>query len=116
MLPLKNRLKSREDFFAVSKQGSFISAGAVSINFLKNGKDSARIGFSVGLKFSKKAVERNLVKRKLRAVAGKILPRLKENIDVIVMVKKISPKVLSKNLMLDLEEAFRKVNLINSKK
>lgn len=113
MLPLKNRLKNREDFFAISRRGAFFSAGAVSIKFLSSSKEWPRIGFSVGLKFSKKAVERNRIKRKLRSAVAQNLSHFKKGVDVVVMVKKIPSKIPQAILARDLENVFQKGKLIN---
>lgn len=52
----------------------------------ENGLPHSRFGVVVGLKVSKKAVKRNLIKRRLREIVRKHLPNLISGRDVMIMV------------------------------
>ena len=55
---------------------------------LKNDLKETRIGIVVGLKFSKKAVERNQMKRFLREIFRPELKNIKEGFDFVVVARK----------------------------
>jgi ribonuclease P protein component len=86
MLPEKNRLLKKKDFDLVFKQGKNFKQGFLYFKIKKNKLDSSRFGFIVSKKFSKKAVERNKIKRRLREIMKKELPKIKKPIDLIVIV------------------------------
>ncbi|MFA6973938.1 MAG: ribonuclease P protein component [Parcubacteria group bacterium] len=88
MLPFKNRLTKRKDFEKVQKVGQFFSDANVALKIMENGMHDSRIGFVAGLKFSKKAVERNQVKRQMRDLFQKHLAQIKGGLDVVVMIRK----------------------------
>lgn len=114
MLPYKNRLTKVDDFERVYRTGTFFSFNNISLKISKNKSKKIRVGFSIGVKFSKKAVERNRIKRQLRAIIGENIEKFKKGIDVVVMIKKegedkISKKDLEKNLI----SVLKKSNLID---
>lgn len=113
MLPYKNRLIFKGDFEKVYRFGSFFSFGSIFLKINKNEVDRPRIGFSIGIKFSKKAVERNRAKRQLRAIIFKNLKNIKKGVDIVVMIKKIEKTDLTnKQMENDLLNALKKSNLI----
>jgi ribonuclease P protein component len=113
MLPYKNRLINRGDFERVYRYGNFFSFGNITLKVGKNKLNLTRIGFSVGIKFSKKAVERNRIKRQLREIVHKNLNKIKDGFDLVVMIKKIENNTISSDLLeLDLLEILKKSNLI----
>jgi len=110
MLPFKNRLTKRKDFERVQKKGRFFSEGNVIIKILENGSDETRIGFIVGLKFSKKAVVRNQIKRQLRENFHKELQGIKKGLDIVISLRrreneKIKYPELSRNIKLLLKKS-----------
>jgi|WetSurMetagenome_2_1015567.scaffolds.fasta_scaffold151331_1 ribonuclease P protein component len=117
MLPYKNRLIKRTDFEKVYKYGRLFYFENVAVKIIKNGIDESRIGFSVGIKFSKKAVERNRAKRQLREILRKMLAKIEKGADVVVMIKKAEKgKNEPKKLAMFVEKALEKGNLINNVK
>lgn len=88
MLPFKNRLTKRKDFEKVQKIGQFFSDANIALKMMENGGHDSRIGFVAGMKFSRKAVERNQIKRQLRDIFQKHLPKIKGGFDVVVMIRK----------------------------
>lgn len=60
------RLRKQKDFDRVFAQGKFCSQGALSLKTVRGPLAVSRFGFIVGKKISKKAVERNRIKRLLR--------------------------------------------------
>jgi putative membrane protein insertion efficiency factor/ribonuclease P protein component len=84
MLARENRLKSADDFRATMKQGRKIGSDHLVI-YLKRDEAApyARFGFVVA-KTVGGAVKRNLVKRRLRAIAREFLAQLEVKVDVVV--------------------------------
>lgn len=70
------RLKKRSDFLCLNKQGKkWVSHGLI-VQIAPNDLDVMRIGFTVTKKIDKRAVVRNRIKRRLRAVAADVLSEL----------------------------------------
>lgn len=68
------RLQKRSDFLYVQGQGKkWVSKGLV-LQVAPNPAGEIRIGYTVTKKISKKAVVRNRIKRRLRALAADIMP------------------------------------------
>lgn len=71
-----------------------IDGGLIWLKYKKNNMDSARAGFVVGLKISKKATERNKIKRRLRSAFRYFLKET-SGYDIIVGAK---PEIKEKKL------------------
>jgi ribonuclease P protein component len=114
MLKKINRLKKNKDFEIVHRTGKFLSFGRVSVKFIseKDKEMPAKIGVSVGIKFSKKAVERNRVKRQLREIVRLNLKRIKKGFQIVVMVKSSEKQISGVELKKDLLEALRRAGLL----
>lgn len=113
MLPCKNRLLETKDFEAINRIGSFFSFGDISLKIKENNLKKNRVGFSIGLKFSPKAVIRNRVKRQLREITRKEIENIKEGFDIMVSIKKSAKKEFSsQELRNDFLGALRKAKLI----
>jgi ribonuclease P protein component len=54
---------------------------------MRNPLDTPRIGFVVSTKVAKRAVVRNLVKRRMREIVRKALPRLIGGVDIAFMAR-----------------------------
>ena len=113
MLPRKNRLIQKKDFEVISRTGTFFSFGEVFLKIRRNSSEETRIGFSIGIKFSPKAVERNRVKRQLREVFRKNIKKIEKGLDVMVSLKKSNKKEFSiNNLERDVLIVLKKAKLI----
>jgi len=88
MLPKQNRLKKKKDCDSVIKQGRHNADRFLVLKFKSNSLEQSRIGFVVSKKISKKAVERNRIKRRLREIVKKEISELKNGIDLVFLVKK----------------------------
>ena len=67
MLPRKQRLSKRDEFTAVAKRGRVLRSRLLMLRALSNGLEQSRFGFTVSKRVGK-AVVRNRVKRRLRAI------------------------------------------------
>lgn len=112
MLASKNRLTKREDFAKVYNQGSFLSHDGFTIKYILSQKTEPRIGFSVGKNFSKKAVERNQIKRLLRSASWAYIKSLKPGFDIVIIPKSFREKTDLKKISTILESLFKKAKLL----
>jgi ribonuclease P protein component len=116
MLPFKNRLTKRKDIEKIQKIGMFFSEANIAIKIANNGLNETRIGFVAGLKFSKRAVERNQIKRQMRDIVKQRLQKLKKGLDVLVMVRKREEeKIYFEKLEKNIDQVLQKSGLIEAK-
>jgi len=99
MLQQQNRLTKMKDFEILMKEGFFANSAFLSAKIWKIEPekyprrkylaDDLRIGFTVGLKISKKAVVRNRIKRQLREVVRLMLKDdlIKKGYHVLIVAK-----------------------------
>ena len=78
----------------------------------ENSLPHSRFGVVVGLKVSKRAVERNLIKRRIREILRKMMKDVKSGYDVMLMANQTSLKTEFKELERQLVECFRKAKLL----
>lgn len=88
MLPKEKRLRAEEDFKRVYQRGSFFSLRSFNVNYAPNRLGFSRLAFVVNKKVAKKAVDRNLVKRRFREVFRQLYETLPTGYDVIVGIKR----------------------------
>jgi len=105
MLALKNRLKRKKDFDLVFKQGRSFKQGGLYFRFKPNKLKSSRLGFIVSKKFSKKAVERNKIKRQLKEIIRNKIGKIKISSDIV-----ITTMPGAENLEKTIDKALKKIN------
>ena len=88
MLPRENRLKKKEDFKEVAKKGYRAKEEFLTLRASKKKTKEIRVGIVVGQKVSKRAQERNTVKRRLREAVRSNLPVLKLGYDIVFIAQK----------------------------
>ncbi len=93
MLSKINKLKKDNDFKNVFEKGKYSQKEFIKIKFSKNDLGISRFGFMIGLKISKKAVERNKIKRWLQEIIRLNLKEIKTGFDIIIMA---NPEILGK--------------------
>jgi ribonuclease P protein component len=110
MLPRANRLTLKIDFKKVLKNKSYIHSQYFTAASLKeDSNQNIRIGIIVANKVSKRATERNRIKRVIRETAHKLLNTLPQNLSVVVLTKPTSVEVENKILAKDAEVIFKKL-------
>ena len=111
MLPQKNRITGNNLIEKLKNKGKAVQSKNFTILFLKRkDKKPSRFAFVVSTKISKKAVERNKVKRRLRHVVSDNLDLLKKEKDVLVLVKRRIVKESMDFLKKEIGESFNKIN------
>lgn len=106
-----NRLTKDKDFDNVFKKGRSSYNKILGIKTLVNNLTYCRFGILVSTKISKKAVERNKIKRRVRDIITKQTDNLKLGYDIIIIAL---PEIINKEYC-DIKKSilynFKKVNL-----
>ncbi len=110
MLPREKRLVKGRDFERAYQKGKKVGTQGFNINILPNRQQLTRVGIVVGKKFSKKATDRNRIKRIFREAVGAIYDSVRPGLDIVLFVKKVNstePKLetLKNELKKELERA-----------
>ena len=114
------RLRRREDFAAVYRQGRPASNELLALRARRNELGHNRYGFSVGKRIGK-AVVRNRLKRRLRAAIKSIMPSLSPGAhtaagwDVIIIGRAPAATVNYDELVRALTQLFRRARLMESR-
>lgn len=85
MLEKKNRLSKNKEFDKVWQSGRSGFDGLLGVKMIPNKLELNRFGILVGLKVSKKAVERNYLKRILRETIRSLELSLKKGFDIVII-------------------------------
>ncbi|MAG45007.1 ribonuclease P protein component [bacterium] len=87
MFAKKHRLTKQKDFEKVFKTGRLIFGRFLFLKILKNSLKYSRFAFIVSNKISKKAIIRNKIKRRMRAIVKKHFNEIKLEYDIIIIAK-----------------------------
>lgn len=113
MLPKKYRLTNEADFKKVYAKRSSIFFPFLSLRYLKKTDSKAsRFGFVVSSKVFKKSVDRNLLKRRMRAIIAKKLDMIKPGYDIILSAR---PSVKGKKFLEienEIDKLLKKAKLV----
>ena len=118
-LPSKHRLKRRSNFQSIYKKGIRRSSRHFILRALRADSNSSsktietKIGISVSRKVSKKAVERNRIKRLIRAVFRRLLPRIKSPWLIVIVVKPEVKECNYEHFLRELEKLLIKAEIIH---
>lgn len=108
MLLKKNRLVRRPDFEKVKTKGEKFQSNLFGLLVYPTNNESSRFGFVISTKLSKKAVERNRVKRILREQVRLLLPRIKPGFDVVFLGKKAILESNQEEIGSEIKRLFKK--------
>jgi ribonuclease P protein component len=112
LLPSANRLLKERDFFLLSRSRTSAFAKALGMKVRENALPHSRFGIVVGLKVSKRATERNLIKRRIREIIRKSLKNVKAGYDLMVMANPMALKTEPKELERQALDCLRKLHLL----
>lgn len=108
MFAQKHRLTKTKEIDQVFKKSRSVFLNNLGIKVLVNKLGYLRLSVLVSTKVSKKAVERNLLKRRIKAVLKKHLDENKTSVDMIVLTK-------PENKQLDFSELEKTITQILKK-
>lgn len=114
MLPRENRLKTRFDFDRVRREGKVIQTPSFGLATLKetNPLISSKFGMIISNKISKKAVERNHIRRILRDAIRELLPMLNSGFMCVILAKSAIMHKSNTEIKKDIQEVFKKTGLL----
>jgi ribonuclease P protein component len=108
MLPKKNLL-AKNLIEKVLRQGKSIRGRNISLKYLVIPGKPAAFAFIISSKVAKRAVDRNKLKRRGRAIVFKLLPQIKEGCLSLIFFEKGSIKMSFPELMAEMTQLFKKV-------
>lgn len=85
MFRKENRLNKQRDFDRLFKEGRSSFDKTLGVKAASNQLDRNRFGVIVSNKVSKKAVERNKIKRRIREIIKQHATEIKEGVDLAVI-------------------------------
>ena len=112
MLAKNFRLSKQSDFKLVFSKGQKNFGKVFIIRFLSNLEENSRVSVIVSNKISKKATVRNKLKRQTREIVKIILPKLKQNYDIIITLMSPCLNLDYQQLESELVCSFKKARLI----
>ena len=95
MLKQENRLTKKADFNELYKKGHIFFTANLKIIYLKQKNELSRVGIVTSLKVNKRAVVRNRIKRKIRALIEKRIDQFSGSYDIIFYIK---PKIREEDI------------------
>ncbi len=88
MLKKINRISSRKDFLEIKSKGQFYSGPFFGGLCLKTDDELVKFGFIISKKISKRAVDRNKIKRRISEILGVNLQKFNPGTKIIFLAKK----------------------------
>lgn len=88
MLPKKHRVTAEKDYARLFAKGRSFHGRGVTMKAVRSTLDVPRAGFVVSTKVAKRAVVRNLLKRRMREAVRKVVGRMQPGVDVAFFAKK----------------------------
>lgn len=113
MLKKGNRLTKHGSFSYVYRKGKSLQRGLIRLIFVP-ARSAVRVGFSVSNKVGK-AVKRNKVRRRMRAVAAEFLPKMK-SCQVVFVASPGSAELSYCEIRSVMENLLRRSAIIDEKK
>ncbi|MBU0648137.1 ribonuclease P protein component [Patescibacteria group bacterium] len=114
MLSRQHRLTSKQDFDRITKTGRKVWGQYLIVKYIPSAEHS-KFGFIVSTKISKKATQRNRIKRILREnIRLHFLPKQTKHIEAVVIAQK---KIIGKNsseINQDLQSIFKRINQLET--
>ncbi len=87
MLAKQYRLRFKKDFDAIFKsRHKFYSINFI-LRYIKNNEENSKFAFVISKKVSKKAVDRNLIKRRMSEIIRKNISNIKSGYNIIFFAK-----------------------------
>ncbi len=110
MLPIENRLKKKKDFERIFEEGVTMKNSCFFLRLVKNELNITRVGFIVSKKVSRKAVERNRIKRLFREIVRLKMSEIKPGLDMVFIVLSNSKEKSFLELKQEIERILEKIN------
>jgi len=112
MLPRKHRLTADKDVTRALRHGRAVFTNLLTVKALGNEGEGVRTAVVVSTKVHKRAVKRNLIKRRIRELLRVIIPKILANVDMVVMAQPEAVGRSQADLGAALEYCFKKLGLL----
>jgi len=86
VLKSSQRIRKNKEFLNLYKKGRFFKDQLFLLKFVKNSCKSSRFGFVVSLRVSKRAVDRNLLKRRMREIVRSQIESIRDGYDLVFIM------------------------------
>jgi ribonuclease P protein component len=113
MLPRKHRLSADKDVTRVLRKGRAVFTNLVGVKAAPNDIGVVRTAVVVSTKVHKRATERNLIKRRIRAVLANLIPEIKAPVDIVIMAQNEAIGRKQADMGAALEYCFKKLGLLS---
>ena len=107
-LPRDARVRRAGDFAALRQASGRLGGRCFSVRWRPNGLDHARLGLAISKRVSKRAVERNRIKRLVRESFRRARLDLPP-IDLVVMAREAATAVPGAELLVELDALWRRL-------
>lgn len=112
MLPQQNRLRHEKDIKTLFARGRSVFGSLVGMKIRANSLPVSRFAVVVGVKTAKSAVDRNQIKRRVRAIIHAHISELKSGWDIGLFPKKEVLSAKYSELEAQLLVGFKKARLL----
>ena len=109
------RLRKNSEFQRVKQQGRSIMSPLLILAWMPNDVAKIRVGFVVSKRISKRAVDRNYIKRLLSEAMRAFLPRLPSGLDIVVSARQKANTVDLRTLEQDMSTLLRRAHLLEAR-
>lgn len=107
-LPREARIRRAGDFAAMRNASGRLGGRCFSVRYRDNGLGQARLGLAISKRVSKRAVERNRIKRLLRESFRRIRDQLPA-VDLLVMARDQANGLPGPELLADIDHLWKKL-------
>ena len=107
-LPRDARVRRAGDFVALRQASGRLGGRCFSVRWRPNGLDHARLGLAISKRVSKRAVERNRIKRLVRESFRRARHGLPP-IDLVVMAREAAAGVPGPELLAEIDALWRRL-------
>jgi ribonuclease P protein component len=112
MIKKENRLNKKKDIENVLKNGKSFYNDLIVIKVLKNSLLKNRFCIIISAKISKKSVDRQKIRRRIKYIILTNKSLFKKGFDCLIMVKKDLSLISYSDLKNVLDNNFKKINLL----
>ena len=107
-LPREARIRRAGDFAAMRNASGRFGGRFFSVRYRENGLEHARLGLAISKRVSKRAVERNRIKRLVRESFRRFRAQLPA-VDLLVMARDHAAGLPGPELLADIDQLWKKL-------
>jgi ribonuclease P protein component len=115
MLKKENRISKKKDFDRAFKAGQSFYGKIIGLKVVVNDLKYSRFGIIISAKVSKKAVERNRIRRIIREEIKELIQKINSGKDFVFIIKSEAKKLNSKEIRLIINNLLIKESLKQNK-